>query len=87
VDLQDLFWEALMHTRRRQEISCKIKEELAVSPSYDKFIASLQVTKDSSAQITYGLIKQLPQVILQEVYQLLCNIWEGRLAPGERKLK
>ena len=66
-----------MHTPRRQEISRKIKEALEVSPAYDDFIAALQATKDSSApgpsQITHGLIKQLPQVILQEVYQLLCD--------------
>jgi hypothetical protein len=82
VDSQDLFWEALMHTPRHQEISCKIKEELAVSPLYDDFTAALHATKYSSvtgtSQITYGLIKQLPPVILQEVYQLLCDIWEGR---------
>ena len=90
-DLQDLFWEALMHTPRRQEINRKIKEALEASPAYEDFIAALQATKDSSApgpsQITYGLIKQLPQVILQEVYQLLCDIWEGRLTPEEWKLK
>ena len=49
VDLQDHFWEALMHTPRRQEISYKIKEELAVSPSYDDFTAALQATKDISS--------------------------------------
>jgi hypothetical protein len=91
VDLQDLFWEELMHTSRRQEIICKIKEELVVSPSYDFFIAALQATKNSLApgpsQFTYGLIKQLPQVILQEVYQLLCDIWKDRQTPEEWKLK
>ena len=39
------------------------------------------------SQIEYGLIKQLPQVILQKVYQLLCDIWDGRLTPEEWKLK
>ena len=90
-DLQDLLWEAIMHTPRRPEISCKIKEVLEVTPSYEDFTEALQATKDTSApgpsQITYGLIKQLPQVILQEVYQLLCDIWEGRLTPEEWKLK
>ena len=80
-----------MRTPRRQEISRKIKEALDVSPAYEDFIAALQATIDSSApgpsQITYGLIKQLPQDILQEVYQLLCDIWEGRLTPEEWKLK
>ena len=60
-DLQDLFWEALMHTPRRLEINRKIKEALKASPAYEDFIATLQATKDSSApgpsQITYGLIK------------------------------
>ena len=90
-DLQDLLWEAIMHTPRRPEISCKIKEAIEVTPSYEDFTEALQATKDTSApgpsQITYGLIKQLPQVILQEVYQLLCDIWEGRLTPEEWKLK
>jgi hypothetical protein len=80
-----------MHTPRRQEISCKIQESLSLTPLYDDFVAALQATKDSSApgpsQITYGLIKQLPPVILQEVYQLLSDIWECRLTPEEWKLK
>jgi hypothetical protein len=33
------------------------------------------------------MIKQLPPVIPQEVYQLACEIWEGRLTPEEWKLK
>jgi hypothetical protein len=49
------------------------------------------VTKESSApgpsQITYEMLKQLLQVILQEVYQLLCHVWEGGLTPEECKLK
>jgi hypothetical protein len=78
-------------TPRRQEISCKIQEALSVTPSYEHFVAALQATKDSSApgpsQLTYGFIKQLPPVIVQEVYQLLCDIWEVRLTPEEWKLK
>jgi hypothetical protein len=85
------FWEALMHTPRRQEIRRKIKEALGVSALYKDFIAALEVTKDSSAlgpsQITYRLVKKLPQVSLQEVFQLLCDIWEGRLTPEEWKLR
>ena len=90
-DVQELFWEALMHTPRRGEISIKIQEALAHPPTYEDFTSALQSTKDSSApgpsNVTYGLIKQLPPVILQEVYQLLCEIWEGRLTPEEWKLK
>ena len=67
-----------MHTPRHPEISCKIKEVLEVTPSYEDFTEALQATKDTSApgpsQITYELIKQRPQVILQEVYKLLCEI-------------
>ena len=90
-DVQELFWEALIHTPRRGEISIKIQKALAHPPTYEDFTSALQSTKDSSApgpsNVTYGLIKQLPPVILQEVYQLLCKIWEGRLTPEEWKLK
>ena len=61
-----------MHTPRRGDISLKIQEALAHPPTFEDFTSALQTTKDSSApgpsNITYGLIKQLPPVILQEVY-------------------
>jgi hypothetical protein len=72
---------------------CKIFSEKRSCTPLDvrRSVARSRTTKDSSApgpsQITYGLIKQLPQVILQEVYQFLCDIWEGRLTPEEWKLK
>ena len=40
-DLQDLLWEAIMHTPRRPEISCKIKEALEATPSYEDFTEAL----------------------------------------------
>ena len=74
IDLQDLFWEALMHTPRRGETSLNIKDALELPPTYEDFTSALQTTKDSSApgpsNITYGMIKQLPPVILQDVYQM-----------------
>jgi hypothetical protein len=69
------------------EISQKIKAALEEHPAFEDFTSALQSTKDALApgpcNITYGMIKQLPPVILQQVYQLLCDIWEGRLTPEE----
>ena len=90
-EIRELFWDAVVHTPRREEISQEIGRALNNVPTFDEFMGALKACKDGSSpgpnQVSYGLIKQLPQVILQEVYQLLCDIWEQRLTPEEWKLK